>query len=148
MAKNERKRDLVGDIPGPHPSADYFEERQREGWRLVAIEWHRGEASTQDDRRRQEVPYGLEVAEDCHFLVENPDEMAAMTLMLDQIVADHPLSEVAEEMNRRGFRRRDGKRWTQVTLFKLLPRIVEVAPDIYATDEWSKKSRHLHRLVS
>lgn len=148
MAKSERRRDLAGDLPGPHPRSDYFEERRREGWRLVAVEWRRGETRAEEGLRRQEVPYGFEVAEDCHYLVENPDEMGAMTLMLDQIVADRPLSEVAEEVNRRGFRRRDGNRWTQVAIFNLLPRLVEVAPDIYATDEWSKKSRHLHRLVS
>ena len=143
MAKSERQRDTL-DSP---PDADYFESRQQDGWQLVAIEWRRGD-SGDEPQRRQEVPFGLEVSEDCHFLVENPEEMRAMTLMLDQIVADRPLSVVAEELDRRGFRRRDGSRWTQVAVFNLLPRLIDVAPEIYSTEEWTSKSRHLKRLAS
>lgn len=143
MAKSERRRDALEAIP----EAEYFEARQRDGWQLVAVEWRRGEATAETPERRQEVPYGLEVSEDCHYLVESPDEMRAMTLMLDQIVADRPLSVVADELHRRGFRKRDGSRWTQVSVFNLLPRLIEVAPEIYASDEWATKSRHLHRLV-
>ena len=145
MAKSERQRDTL-DTP---PDAAYFEARQQDGWRLAAIEWRRGEDEAgEESRRRQEVPYGLEVGEDCHYLVDNPDEMRAMTLMLDQIVADRPLSVVAEELDRRGFRRRDGSRWNQVAVFNLLPRLIEVAPEIYSTEEWASKSRHLKRVAS
>ena len=133
------------------PDAEYFRAKERQGYELVAIEWRRPASAPRierDDRLRQEVPYGLEVDADGHHLVEQAAEMEVMTVMLEEIVADRPLSAVAQAVNERGFRRRDGRRFTQVSVFNLLPRLVEVAPRIYSTQEWSKKSRHLHRLVS
>ena len=55
---------------------------------------------------------------------------AAMELMLQLIVEDKSLSQVATELNQNGFRNRSGEAWTQTMMFNLLPRLIEVAPDI------------------
>ena len=144
MAKDERVREVLSSPP----TAEYWRQKADEGWRAVAVEWQRetdGAASTR--LPREEVPYGLRVADDCLYLEENSTEVEAMQLMLEQIVADRPLSTVAEELDRRGFRQRSGSRWTQVSIFNILPRLVEVAPRIYSSEEWSEKRGRLHKVV-
>lgn len=146
MTRSERVREV---LTSPL-SEDYLRQKADEGWRAVAVEWERGVEAGQRPTQLpvEEVPYGLRVAEDCRHLIEDPGEVEAMALMLEQIVADKPLSSVAEELNRRGFRRRDGMRWTQVSVFNLLPRLIEVAPRIYSTEEWSEKKRRLRKIIA
>ena len=135
MAKSERVREVLSTPLTP----EYLREKARAGWRAVAVEWQRDGGEEADGGLREEVPFGQRVSEDCRHLVEEPAEIEALAVMLEEIVADRSLSTVAEELNRRGYRRRDGTRWTQVAVFNLLPRLIEVAPRIYATDEWSER---------
>ena len=144
MPKVERVREVLSSPP----TAEYWQEKAAEGWRPVAVEWEReAEGSSRGGALREEVPYGLQVADDCLYLVENPTEVEAMRLMLEQIVADKPLSTAAQELDRRGFRQRGGAKWTQVAVFNLLPRLIEVAPRIYSSDEWGEKERRLKKVV-
>ncbi len=144
MAKSERVREVLSAPLSP----EVVEEKARQGWFAVAVEWQRGEpAAAATGELREEVPFGLKVAEDCRHLIEDSAEIEALALMLEEIVADRSLSTVAEELNRRGFRRRDGARWTQVAVFNTLPRLIEVAPRIYSTDEWSERERRLRQIV-
>ncbi len=145
MAKTERIREVLTTPLSP----EILRQKAEDGWRAVAVEWERdaaGNVST-GGALGEEVPYGLRVAEDCHHLAEDPGEVEAMTLMLEQIVADKPLSAAAEELNRRGFRRRGGGRWSQVSVFTLLPRLIEVAPRIYSSEDWSAKRTHLRKVI-
>jgi len=89
MAKHERVRDFLSAAP----SADYFREKQQEGWRLVSVEWERGAAGPAIPV--EEVPFGLRVATDCRRLEENPDETQVLILMMETIVQDGPLSQAA-----------------------------------------------------
>jgi hypothetical protein len=50
--------------------------------------------------------------------------------MLDLIARDQSVSEVAEELNRAGFRTRRGALWSRTAVFEMLPRLIEAAPDI------------------
>lgn len=143
MAKSERVREVLSTPLTP----EYLQEKMRAGWRAVAVEWERGDAAATAGALQEEVPFGLQVAEDGRHLVEDPAEMEALALMLEQIVADRSLSTVAEELNRQGFRSREGTRWTQVAVFNMLPRLIEVAPRIYSTDEWSERETRVHQLV-
>lgn len=144
MAKVERVREV---LTSP-PTAEYWREKAEEGWRPVAVEWERdAEGADESGLLKEEVPYGLTVADDCLYLVEHPTEVEAMRLMLEQIVIDKPLSAVAEELNQRGFRQRNGSPWTQVTVFNVLPRLIEVAPRIYSSEEWTEKRAKL-RMVT
>jgi len=141
MIGNEKLRDAFKTPPGP----EYWRERMGAGWSLVAIEWERpGDSSRQDSAARQEVPYGLRVAGDCTHLEEDGVEMEAMTCMLEMIVADRSLSDVALDLNRRGLRTRRGLPWTQVSVFNLLPRLVEVAPGIFPTQDWAERRKKIY----
>ena len=63
------------------PNLEYWNEKVKTGWRLVAVEWEReSEEPGTSVETWEEVPYGLKVAEDCTHLVENPAEREAMTL--------------------------------------------------------------------
>jgi hypothetical protein len=119
------------------------------GWKLVALEWEKPAESqiSTTEEKVEEIPYGLQVSTDCLRLVENPSERQIIILALDMIVDDCPLSRVAEELNRRGMRARDGQPWTPGALFNLLPRMIEVGPRLFVTEEWAHRRQRLPRVV-
>ncbi|MGH9433632.1 MAG: recombinase family protein [Terriglobia bacterium] len=143
MAKVERIRELVNGWP----SADHVKEREGAGWRLVALEWRRevegGELPAPDFL--EDVPYGVRVADDCLHLVEDPVEMRTLVLMMDLIVQDHSLSKVASALNDGGFRTRRGSLWSPVTVFNMLPRLIEAGPKVFSTEEWEERRKRLVR---
>ena len=136
MKRKVRARDVFSEAP----SSGYWSDKSKEGWRLVAAEWEMDvEQPLEESTWMEEIPYGLTVSEDRRHLVENPEEKGALVEMLEMIVADKPLSEVADMLNRSGYRTRSGGTWTQIDVFELLPRLVEVSPRIYPTYDWSER---------
>ena len=124
---------------------DVIATRRKDGWTPVAIEWERdepGEGShphaADEVSKRVPVPYGLRVASDCAYLEPEPREQETMETALAHIAADEPLSTVAAHLNERGFHTREGAQWTQVSLFRLLPRLIETAPDVFRSEHWSQ----------
>lgn len=146
MPKQEQLRELVtGELDPEHVRA-----RLAAGWKMVAIEWQReveGSAGN-GNGLREEVPYGLQVGSDCVHLVDNPREREALVLMMDLIVQDHPLSHVARELNLKGYRTREGTAWSQVSVFNLMPRLVEAGPRIFSSDEWEARRKRLAKAVA
>lgn len=149
MAKFERIRDV---LTGPM-SSEYFNRRTEAGWKLIGIEcqaeWQREVADdapaatgTAPPKFVEEVPYGLRVGDDSIHLEENPAEMAVLVMMMDLIVQDKRLSAVADELNRNGFRTRDGREWSAPSVFNMVPRLVEVGPRIFSTEEWAARKPH------
>ncbi len=138
MSKVERVRELLEGLPSP----DEMKERLAEGWRPIAVEWERG--ASEDDaasrRRRYEVPYGVRISGDCFHLEEDPEEMGALTMMLALLLSDRTLSEVADQLNRQGHRTRERKPWSQVTVFDMLPRLIEAGPEIKEGESWNAES--------
>ena len=131
--------ETVREILSEAPTSEYLESRSKQGWRCVAIEWERpGDESRPSVLKRTEVPYGLRVSGDGLHLEENPDEVETMTRMLELIVEDRSLGAVAASLNQEGRSNRRGRKWTQTAVFQLLPRLVAVAPDLFATEEWSR----------
>ncbi len=131
----KRVRELVWEPPSPH----YFMEKARHGWTLVALEWERETAEEQSAPTglNCDVPFGLRLAADSHTLEEDPEEREILTRMLNLIVKDDfPFSRVVQELNTNGFRDRNGRPWTQSAVFDMLPRLVEVAPTIFSSEEW------------
>ena len=142
MKKPKRVREEITELPGP----GYWNEKVGQGWRLVAVEWEReAEEAQETSDDWEEVPYGLKVADDCIHLVENQAEKEAMTAMLELIVADKSMSDVAEGVNQRGFRTRQGTKWSAVAIFNLLPRLVESSSRIYPTPDWAERRRKIFR---
>jgi hypothetical protein len=145
MPKKERVREPISNLASP----DYLTQRAAAGWKLVALEWERegGGESAEPKQWVEDIPYGLQVSEDGLRLVENPAETGIIVLALDMIVEDCPLSQVASELNKRGFRMRDGKQWTPAALFSLLPRMIDVGPRVFSSAEWMTRKQRLPRAV-
>jgi hypothetical protein len=146
MAKIERLREGVNELP----DATFFERRAKEGWKLVALEWERaGEGAEERPQREgvEEVPYGLRVAGDCHHLEEDPEEFRALMLMMEQIVLDLPLSKVAEALNDAGIRTRQGLPWDLVLVFNMLPRLIEVGPRMFSSEEWKVRRSRIFKVA-
>jgi hypothetical protein len=121
---------------------DEIRRKAETGWRPVAVVWER-EAGEKQFLREVDVPYGLKVAPDAQHLEENPDEHQVLMLTMECIVQDHRLSQVAAELNQRGFRTRAGFAWNPASVFELLPRLIEAGPRIFTSDEWVERRRRL-----
>jgi hypothetical protein len=155
MAQFERVREAVtGKIDAAQVAA-----REQQGWRLVALEWERGDAAEgraagpaanavgtvarREFEAREPVPYGARVADDCRRLEDDADEMQFLLALMELIIQDISISKVAEELNRKGFRTRGGTEWGPVSVFNLLPRLIELTPKIFASQEWVERRRKL-----
>lgn len=146
MAKMEKKREV---LQGPI-TPQYLDERTAEGWRMVAVEWERAAIGKPQPfgEMETELPYGLQVAADCQHLEENPVEKEALVLMLELIVQDLPFSKIASELNDRGYRTRSGGKWSPVAVFDLLPRMIEVGPRIFGSEEWAEQRQRLFKIFA
>jgi Recombinase len=143
MAGLERVREpLEGSI-----DPEYIKQREKAGWRLVGVEWEReAKASAplgERERRLEDPPYGVRVGGDCDHLEENPDEMQFLLSMMELIIQDISLTKVAEELTRKGYRTRKGAEWGPVAVFNMLPRLIELTPRIFATQEWVERRKRL-----
>lgn len=141
MAQLERVREAVEGSLDP----DYVKQREHAGWRLVAVEWQRetDKATPEPSPRLEEAPFGVRVAGDCEHLEENPQEMQFLLTMMEFIIQDVSIVKIAEELNRRGYRTRKGTEWGPVAVFNMLPRLIELTPRIFATEEWVERRKRL-----
>ena len=145
MARTERTREAAASSL----QLNYFTDRAAAGWRLVAVEWERdvpGEAS-EPARKLAPVPYGLRVSDDCLHLEENPLEMQTLKMMMEFIVQDFSLSRIATELNRRDLRSREGAPWNQVSVFQMLSRVIEVAPEVHPSEDWLERRKRLDQVA-
>jgi len=137
MSNTERTRQVITGQFGP----EEFEHKLAEGWKPVAIEWERGLATTTEPATKPapEVPFGLRVSGDCAHLEDDPKEREILFQIMELTIQDGPYSGIAEELNRRGFRTRDGSRWTPVSVFQMLPRLIDAGPGILMSEEWRQR---------
>jgi hypothetical protein len=115
----------------------------------MAIEWEReasGAPLATNQHEVEEIPYGLRVSDDCAGLVASETERQIVIIALDMIVEDCPLSQIAEELNRRGHTTREGMGWTPSALFTLLPRMIQVGPKVFRSEEWVTRKKRLPRV--
>src|SRR5579872_2785897 len=118
------------------PSSDEIRRRGVDGWKLVALVWQRDIGPAGKPRPIEEIPYGLMIADDCHHLIENPAEKQVLMLAMDLIVQDQKISQVTDALNARGFKTRDGRKWSASDVFNLLPRLIDSGPKIFVSNEW------------
>ena len=143
----QRSRELVG---GPL-TLDYFMKRAADGWTVAAIEWVRevgaedgvSEARPQMGLQTEEIPYGLRIGEDGLHLEPSPVETTVLLLILEKIVVEKRLSQIASDLNEGGFRTRRGMQWTAASVFDLLPRLIEVGPKLLKSEEWRDRRSHI-----
>jgi len=147
-----KKIEWIREAVSAAPSTEYLRQRESAGWHLVAVEWER-EVQIEPETTRpgavagEEIPYGTRVAGDCVHLEENPTEMRVLNLLAETIVQDLSYKQMADRLNDRSFRTRDGQPWTALAVFKLTPRLIEVAPRILSGAEWENRKRQLSRVA-
>lgn len=118
---------------------DQIDRYQKEGWRPVAVEWERELPKPSIQPTTQQTPFGLRVASDCATLEENPAETEVLFTMMELIIQDGPYSFIAEELNRRGYFTRQGGKWSAVSVFEMLPRLIEAGPRIFSSADWHQR---------
>ena len=141
MPNIERTRETIAREFGP----DQLLQRLKDGWKPVAIEWER-EITTQTAPKpgpAPEVPFGLRVSGDCAHLEDDPREREVLFQIMELTIQDGPYSGIAQELNRRGYRTRSGQPWTPISVFQMLPRLIEAGPSILNSDEWRKRRNRL-----
>jgi len=144
MAYFERIRDVVS---GPF-SPEVIRQRTTAGWQMVSIEWRRelpdAEAPT-EGAFNEDIPYGLRISDDCARLEVHPDEHQALMLMMELLVQDFSYSSIVSDLNEKGFRMRDGRPWSRVAVFNMIPRLIEVGPRFFNSEEWEKRRQRFVR---
>src|SRR5690242_7707542 len=135
MSKMERIRQPISGSLNPQD----MQALRDQGWTLVAMEWEREVSEQEEEERAAEVPFGLQVASGA--LHENSTETETLVDMLELIIDEGPYWRIAEELNRRGRRTRRGTKWGPVSVFEMLPRLVEVAPRIFSSSQWQERRR-------
>jgi hypothetical protein len=153
MSNSERIREAVDGAL----DAQYVKAREAAGWRLVSVEWERaGEAGSAGqgvgggraddgsrDRATPETPIGWRAVPEGSRLEEDADEMQFLFAVMELMIQDISITKVAEELNQRGFRTRAGNAWGPVAVFNLLPRLVELTPRIFRSEEWVERRKNL-----
>jgi hypothetical protein len=144
MAHFERIRDVIS---GPF-SPEVMRQRTAAGWQLVSLEWRRelpdSEAPT-IGAFAEDIPYGLRISDDCQRLEIDPTENRVLMTMMELLVQDFSYSSIVSDLNEKGFRMRDGRRWNRVALFNMTPRLIEVGPRLFSTEEWKKLRQRFSR---
>jgi hypothetical protein len=145
MAHFERIRDVVS---GPF-SAAIVDQRLAAGWQVVSIEWRRelpGDEAPVEGAFDEDIPFGLRISDDCQRLEADPRERLVLTQMMEMLVQDFSFSVIASGLNEQGLRTRSGKLWDQVSIFKMLPRLIEIGPTLFPTAEWQIRRKKFSRM--
>ena len=135
MANFERIRDVIS---GPM-SPEIIQQRSAAGWQMVSIEWRRELPDTESPSEGaygEDIPYGLRISEDGLRLEVDPKENHALMLMMELLGQDFSYSAIVSDLNEKGFRTRSGKPWSRVAVFNMMPRLIEVGPRIFHSQEW------------
>jgi hypothetical protein len=135
MAHFERIRDVVS---GP-ASPEIIQQRASAGWQMVSIEWRRelpDSETPSDGAYGEDIPYGLRISDDGLRLEVHPTENRTLMLMMDLLGQDFSYSAIVSDLNEKGFRTRSGQPWSRVAVFNMMPRLIEVGPRLFASEEW------------
>jgi hypothetical protein len=149
MKKIDRIRERVSILP----TSKYLSAMHDAGWKLVALEWERevevsGEPPEPPvEPAAEEIPFGLRIAADCRHLEEDPLEMQTLRFLTELIVQDVSFKSMADALNIREYRTRDGRPWNAASVFKLTPRLIEVAPRIVSGSEWAARRDQFSRVT-
>jgi hypothetical protein len=70
-----------------------------------------------------------------------------MLQMMEMLVQDFPFSAIVSDLNEKGFRTRDGRRWSPVAIFNMIPRLIDVGPRLFSTEEWEVRRQKFARMT-
>jgi hypothetical protein len=144
MAYFERIRDVIS---GPF-SPEIIRQRTATGWQLVSIEWRRELPDTEaptEGAFNEEIPYGLRISDDCARLEPDPTEHRVLMEMMEALAQDFSYSIIVSSLNEKGYRMRNGRPWNRIAVFKMIPRLIEVGPHFFASDEWEQRRQRFER---
>ena len=140
MAYFERMRDAVS---GPF-SPEIIQRRMASGWQMVSIEWRRELPDAESPAEGvfdEDIPYGLRISDDCSRLEPDPAEHQVLMLMMELLVQDFSYSSIVSDLNEKGFRQRDCRPWSRIAVFNMIPRLIEVGPRFFSSEEWEKRRK-------
>jgi hypothetical protein len=134
-------RDVItGDL-----SFEYLAKRFAEGWKVSSIEWSRDTGDLSDPiepahllSEHTALPYGFRIAEN-GVVEENPLEATVLLIILEQIIREKRIQEIAIELNLQGYLTRAGTPWRATEVFELLPRIIEAGPSLLKSAAWRQR---------
>jgi len=144
VAYFERMRDVIS---SPF-SAGVIQQRTAAGWQMVSIEWRRELPESEapvEGAFDEDIPYGLRISEDCKRLEVEPTEHQTLMLMMELLVQDFGYSSIVSDLNEKGFRMRDGRPWKRVAVFNMIPRLIEVGPRFFSSEEWEKRRQRFSK---
>jgi hypothetical protein len=144
MAYFERIRDVIS---GPF-SPEIIRQRTATGWQMVSIEWRRELPDTEaptEGAFNEEIPYGLRISDDCARLEPDPTEHRVLMEMMEALAQDFSYSIIVSSLNEKGYRMRNGRPWNRIAVFKMIPRLIEVGPHFFASEEWEQRRQRFER---
>ncbi len=145
MAYFERMRDVIS---GPF-SPEVIQQRAAAGWQMVSIEWRRElpDAETPvEGAFNEDIPYGLRISDDCKRLEPDPAEHRTLMQMMELLAQEFSYSSIVSDLNEKGFRMRDGRPWNRVAVFNMIPRLIEVGPRFFSSEEWEQRRQSFARV--
>jgi hypothetical protein len=148
MKKLDRMREKVS-IP---PTSVYLSKMHDAGWHLVALEWERevevsGEPPAHTGEHSEEIPFGLRIASDGRHLEDDALEIQTLKFLAEMIVQDVSFRSMADALNVRDYRTRDGRPWNAASVFMLTSRLLEIAPRILVGAEWESCKKQLSQVA-
>jgi hypothetical protein len=149
VKKIDRMREKVTILP----TSVYLSKMHDAGWSLVALEWEREVESSGEPEPREvpsgseEIPFGLRIAADCRHLEDDPLEMQTLKFLGEMIVQDISFTSMADALNVREYRTRGGRPWSAAGVFRLIPRLIDVAPRLLSGAEWESRKQQLTRIT-
>jgi hypothetical protein len=136
------------------PTSVYLSKMHDAGWSLVALEWEReievsgkAEEPAAPEVGSEEIPFGLRIAVDGRYLEDDPLETQTLKFLAEMIVQDISFSGMADALNIREYRTRDGHPWSAARVFKLIPRLIDVAPRLLSGSEWESRKQQLSKVA-
>ena len=144
MAYFERMRDVISE---PF-NQEVIRQRRAAGWQIVSIEWRRELPDSEEPPEggfNEDIPYGLRISDDCKRLEADRNEHQVLMLMMELLVQDFSYSSIVSDLNEKGFRMRDGRPWSRVAVFNMIPRLIEVGPRFFNSEEWEDRLQKFSR---
>src|ERR1700741_4140013 len=144
MAYFERIRDVISEPFSP----EIIQQRTAAGWQMVSIEWRRELPDSEappEGAFGEDIPFGLRISTDCKRLEVDEAENKVLLLMMDLLAQDFSYSAIVRDLNEKGYRTRAGKPWSRVAVFNMMPRLIEVGPRIFNSQEWEQRRLRMAR---
>ena len=68
--------------------------------------------------------------------------------IMELLAQDFSYSSIVSSLNEKGFRQRSGEPWSRVSVFNMIPRLIEVGPKFFSSPEWEKRRQRFARAAA